>query len=461
MSQNLTPKPWQNVGSDFIYNTQRCALWAKPGMGKTGIVYTVLDLLKLAGSNFFPALVIAPKAVCEGVWPAEQAKWRQFRDLRVVQVLGTVAQRRDALVTNADIYVINFDNVQWLVNYLGAKWPFKIVIVDEATKLKGYRTKQGGMRARALAQVAKSTGRFIELTGTPSPNGLKDLWGQIWFLDFGHRLGTSYDAFFKRWFILEAYTGQVIPRPNAEAEIYAALADITMALRPEDWFDIKKPIYSVIECELPLEARALYDKMEEDFFLQIGEREVTAPIAMTLTTKLLQISGGAVLDTEHDWHHIHNAKLDKLESLVNELGGENLLVVYQYKHEAIRLLERFPKWRVYKSKADENDWNGNKVPGMLLQAQSASHGLNLQYGGRAVANYTPTWNAELREQVMERIGPMRQAQAGLDRSVLVYDLIAKNTMDVEVLERVNGKLTVQDALMLARARRSEFADLLS
>jgi hypothetical protein len=461
VSQDFVAKPWQDVGYDFVMDNHRVAVWAKPGMGKTGIVYKVLDMLKLAGSKFFPALVIAPKAVCESVWPAEQAKWRQFRDLRVVQILGTAAQRRDALVTPADIYVINFDNVQWLVTYLGAKWPFKIVIVDEATKLKGYRTKQGGMRARALAQVAKSTGRFIELTGTPSPNGLKDLWGQIWFLDFGHRLGTSYEAFFKRWFILEAYTNQVIPRPNAEAEIYAAIADITLALRPEDWFDVKKPLYSVVECELPPEARKLYDTMEEDFFLQIGEREVTAPIAMTLTTKLLQISGGAVLDTEHDWHAIHDAKLDLLESLYNELGGENILVVYHYKHEAIRMLERFPKWRVYKSKADEADWNANKVPGMLLQAQSASHGLNLQYGGRAIAFYTQTWNAELREQVMERIGPMRQAQAGLDRTVLVYDLIAKRTMDVEVLERVNGKLTVQDALMLARARRSEFADLLT
>lgn len=461
MSQTLVPRDWSPVATNFLLDNQRAALWAVPGMGKTGIVYTVLDILLLACSKFFPALVIAPKSVCEKVWPAEQQKWTQFRNMRVVQILGTVAQRRDALATPSDVYVINFDNVQWLVNYLGSTWPFKIVVVDEATKLKNYRTKQGGMRARALSQVAKLTGRFIELTGTPSPNGLKDLWGQIWFLDFGHRLGTSYDAFFKRWFIQEAYTNNVIPRPNAEKEIYAAIADITLALRAEDWFDIKEVVYTVRKVTLPPAARVLYDKMEEEFLIELGDRVVTAPIAMALTTKLMQISGGAVLDTEKDWHHIHDAKLDDLESLVNELGGENLLVVYHYVHEWERIKARFPDARKFKTKQDEDDWNAGKIGLMAIQPMSGGHGTNLQWGGRAMAFFTNTWNLELRMQVIERIGPVRQAQAGLDRVVLVYDLIAESTMDEDVLDRLTTKRSVQDALMYARARKSEFADLLS
>ena len=440
---------------------QRAALWAVPGMGKTSIVYTVLDLLKLAGSRFFPALVIAPKKVCELVWPSEQQKWNQFRDLRVVPILGSVKQRMLALATPADVYVINFDNVQWLVNHLGAKWPFKIVVVDEATKLKNFRLKQGGARARALAQVAKLTGRFIELTGTPSPNGLKDLWGQMWFLDFGHRLGNSYDAFFRRWFILEAYTNRVIPRPNAEKEIYKAISDITLALRAEDWFDIQQPRHTVRPVVLPAEARKIYDKMEDEFFLELNNREITAPIAMTLTTKLLQISGGAVLDTEKDWHRVHDAKLDELWSLVDELNGENVLVVYHYQHEAERILELFPKWRVFRTKKDEDDWNANRVPGMLIQPQSGGHGTNLQDGGRTMIFFTNTWDLELRMQVVDRIGPVRQAQSGHDRVVLLFDLIAKDTMDEEVYERLTSKRSVQDSLMAARARRSDFADLLS
>lgn len=474
VAENFTPRPYQQLSMEFLLENQRCALWAAPGLGKTGVVYMLLDLLMLASSRFFPALVIAPKKVCNIVWPSEQKKWVQFKDIKVVNIAGDVHERRMALQEPADVYLINFDNIPWLVNQLGSKWPFKIVIVDEATKLKNFRLTQGGVRARALAQVARSVGRFIELTGTPAPNGLKDLWGQMWFLDFGARLGASYDAFIKRWFIVEAYTMKLIPRESAQKEIYAALADITLALRPEDWFDLRKPVHSIRHVPMPPDARKFYDKLEDEMFVKLeNEREISAPIALALTTKLLQVTGGAVLDTEKDWHAIHDAKLDDLEELIEELNGENVLVVYHYQHEWERFKQRWPHARKFVNEKDEADWNAGKIPFMAIQPQSGGHGTSLQYGGRVIIFFTNQYNLELRMQVIERLGATRQAQAGFDRSVLIYDLCMTDTVDIEALEVLTEKMSVQDALMLARSRRGthsaqalipapsqEFADLL-
>lgn len=456
MSELAVPKKYQDIALDFLLKAQRAALWMVPGMGKTLVVYLLLDILKLAGSKFFPALVIAPKQVCDTTWPDEQAKWSQFRDLTVVRIRGTSEQRLRALHSKADLFVINFENVEWLVEVCNGNWPFRIVIVDEATKLKGYRTKQGGKRAKALASVARQTGRFIELTGTPVPNGLKDLWGQLWFLDFGGRLGPSYAQFLQRWFIVEAYTRQVIPREGAKREIEQLLADCTLAFRAEDWFDIKEPVVSRREVRLPDEATKLYRQMERDFFIQLKDvdSEVTARIALTLTSKLLQLASGSVFDDGKTPRDIHDAKLDALDSLLNELNGENVIVVYNFTHEAKRIQQRFPYARVYRSKKDESAWNAGSVPLLLLQPQAGGHGINLQRGGRAMVFFSPMWDLELRMQVAERIGPVRQIQAGLNRAVLHYDIVALNTLDEEVLERVHSKRSVQEALMLARAHRA-------
>lgn len=456
MSQLAVPKEYQDIALDFLLKTQRAALWMVPGMGKTLTVYLLLDILKLAGSKFFPALVIAPKQVCDTTWPDEQEKWSQFANMKVVRIGGSAEQRLRALHTKADIFVINFENVEWLVEVCGANWPFRIVIVDEATKLKGYRSKQGGKRAEALASVARQTGRFIELTGTPVPNGLKDLWGQIWFLDFGGRLGQSYKMFLQRWFIVEAYTRQVIPREGAKREIEKLLADCTLAFRAEDWFDIKEPVVSRREVRLPDEATKLYRKMERDFFIQLKEvdAEITARIALTLTSKLLQLASGSVFDDGKTPRDIHDAKLDALDSLLNELNGENVIVVYNFTHEAARIRAKYPHARLYRNKKDETDWNAGKVPLLLLQPQAGGHGTNLQHGGRTMVFFSPMWDLELRMQVAERIGPVRQAQAGYDRAVLHYDIVASNTLDEEVLERLTSKRSVQEALMLARAHRA-------
>lgn len=455
MAKDYVPKPYQDIGAEFILENQRCALWAPPGFGKTAITLTVIDILKLAGSRFFPVLVIAPKQVCDTVWPTEVKQWNQFRDLTVSNIRGDARQRGVALHTKADIYCVNFENVEWLVEVCGPNWPFRTVVVDEATKLKGYRTKQGGKRAKALGSIAHKAGRFIELTGTPSPNGLKDLWGQLWFLDYGGRLGTSYNAFMQRWFVTEAYTRRIIPREGASAEIYRLIADCTLSLRPEDWFQLEKPIVSERHVRLPPEATKLYRQMERDFFIRLDEvdAEVTAQIALTLTTKLIQMASGGVLDDEKKSQVVHEQKLDALESLINESGGENIIVVYNYVHEAKMIQERFPHAVKFTSKKDEESWNAGNIPLLLLHPQRGGHGTNLQHGGRTMVFFSLTWDLELYEQVKERLGPVRQAQAGYKRSVLYHHIITLDTVDEQMLERLQGKRDVMNALMEARARR--------
>jgi hypothetical protein len=294
-------------------------------MGKSATTYSVLDMLMLLGSSFFPALVIAPKKVCELTWPSEQRKWLDFKGLKVVSILGEADVRSDAIMSKGDVYLINYDNVPWLAERL--KWPFKIVISDEARRLAGFRGEwrvnehgtrwlqthgAGGVRSKALAAIAEHVGRWINLTGTPATNGLKDLWGQNWFVDFGMRLGNSYGDYMKRWFYENPYSRVVeLRHPSCEQEIYGKLADVSMALRAEDWFDIKEPLVMRREVELPPDARRLYDTMERDFFIQIGEREINAVNAAVLSSKLLQIASGAVYGADKSVTQIHDAAFDR------------------------------------------------------------------------------------------------------------------------------------------------------
>lgn len=454
MAREYTPWQYQRLASAFILNNPYCALWAKPGLGKTSVVYSVLDILKIAGSNFFPALVLAPKKVCELTWPVEQHKWAQFSGLRVVSLLGDKAQREAQLQKPGDIYVLNYELLPWLVSRLRGVWPFKILILDESTKVKNFRLRGGGLRASALGGLVDKFGRVIELSGTPSPNGLKDLWGQLYFLDKGKRLGATYGAFMDRWFTKNEYSGEIVPKPNADADIHAAIADITLALRPEDWFNIDEPLFMEKRVELPPEAMKLYEKMETEFFLELGDEcEIDALNAMALSTKLLQIASGTVYDNEGATVPIHDAKIEALRSIMEESGGEPVLTVYQYRSQITALQAAFPGTRVFKTKKDQDDWNAGRIQHMLIHPDSAGHGVDLQDGGRTMVFFTGTWNLEHRLQVIERIGPVRQLQSGHPRAVMIYDLIANDTIDSEVLARMQGKLTVQEALMAARAVR--------
>lgn len=456
---HFVPREYQTIAAQFLLKNQRCNLWAVPGLGKTATVYMMLDILKLAGSSFFPALVIAPKKVAERVWSSEQEKWDAFADFKVVPILGERDVREDALMQKADVYVINYDNIQWLVKLLGDRWPFKIVICDESTRLKNFRigpTKKA-KRTKALSMIAQTAGRWINLTGTPAPNGLKDTWGQMYFVDFGQRLGFTHTAFMNRWFFVNQYTRAVEPRQGAEKEIHAALADVTLALRAEDWLDVQEPHYFTKEVELPPDTRAAYKEMERHLFAELENGEIEAPNAAVKSMKLLQMASGAVYDGGKATHYLHDAKIEALRSIVDEMCGEPLIVAYWFKFEPPMLKKAFPEFRVYASKKDEDDWNKGKIPLMGLHPGSGGHGVNLQYGGRAMAHMTHNWDLELRQQICERIGPVRQLQAGFSRAVLHYNIVAKSTLDEEVIERLTSKRSVQDALMLARSHRREEA----
>ena len=453
---DFKPRVYQTPAAAFLMHNQSSFLMAKPGMGKTGTVLMLADHMMLAGSCLFPFLVLGPKEVIRSVWPAEIARWDRFRHLRYSAILGTADQRIAALRKPADIYGINYENIPWLVELLderGVEWPFKTLIPDESTKLKNFRLRGGGIRSTALSTIARKTQRRHLLSGTPSPNGLKDLWGQMWFVDFGQRLGRTYTAFLNRWFIQDAYTREIVPRPNAEREIYEAIADVTMALRPEDYFNIQDPVHLPFRVDLPQEARAQYDVMERKAFLEIGDSQTDALNALSLSGKLLQMAAGILYDNDGVTQIIHDAKIEALRSIIEECGGEPIMLVYWHKAVLQSLKEAFPEMVVYRGKAEEDSWNAGKVSLLAVQPASAGHGLNLQHGGRIMVFLEHNWNLELRLQVIERIGPTRQHQSGYQRAVLIYDIVANNTLDEEVLERNTGKLSVQEALMAARAHR--------
>jgi hypothetical protein len=415
-------------------------------------------MLKLVGSNFFPALVLAPKRVADVVWSGEKDKWASFQHLNVVQITGSLTERLDILrKPTADIYVINYELVPWLTSlWSQEKWPFKIVIADECSRLKGFRLSKGAVRASALASVAQFTGRWWSLTGTPAPNGLQDLWGQMYFIDFGQRLKRSYTAFSEAYLMENRYTRKIVLQNGAAQAIQEAVKDVLVAYRAEDWLDITQPQLLPVEFELPPAAKAHYKRMEKEFFLEVNDAAIEAGTAAIKSSKLLQICAGSIIDTETDIAHaVHESRLEALDDVLDQIEPEPLLVSYWWKSDPPRILEHLKRRkiaaRLYRGKQDETDWNARKFRVMLLQEQSA-FGLNLHEPCRDMMHYSYTWNAELWQQMVERVGPARQAQAGKKAAVRVWYALAKGTVDQDVIDSNFKKITVEQALKRARAR---------
>jgi len=447
-------RPYQHQAIDHLLDHPRAAAWLSMGMGKTRSVLVALDTLYLTGELTGPTLIVAPKRVCESVWRQEAIKWG-LDHLAPVSILGTPKVRERALKEKAHSYMVNFENLPWLTGKLRT-WPFMAVVVDESSRLRGYRLHQGAKQAGALGKVVHQSQRHIQLSGTPAPNGLEGLWGQAWFLDQGDRLGKTYTAFIRRWFRQINCGGHFIkiePLPHAADEIHKRLSDLCLSIDPRPYFGTREPITVQIPVTLPPDALGLYKRMERDFFAEIGRHEVDAKTAATKSMKLLQMASGAVIhDTAtRDWVKVHDAKLDALESLVEESAGVPLIVAYHFKSDLARIKARFAQAVELDDQAVD-DWNAGKIPLLLLHPQSAGHGLNLAQGGNILVFYTNTWNLEHRLQTVERIGPVRQAQAGLDRPVYVYDLAATGTLDEVMPERHQSKRAVQD-LLLARMQR--------
>ena len=350
---------------------------------------------------------------------------------------------------------MNFDNLQWLIEHLGDDWPFKTVIADEMTRLKSFRLRQGSKRAGALGKVAhKHVSRFIGLTGTPSANGLKDLWGQTWFLDKGERLGASFSAFEHRWF-RKGYDGYSLqPLPHAQQEIQELLKDICLTVQP---LTTEEPIYNDIFVDLPPKARKVYDDMEKDLFAEVDEHGVEAPMAAVARQKCLQIASGALyVDDEKNWAEVHDEKIEALESVIEEANGAPVLVAYHFKSNLVRLQRAFPQGRVLDANPQTvRDWNAGKISVLFAHPQSAGHGLNMAEGGNILAFFELNWSLEEHMQIIERIGPMRQKQAGLDRPVMVHRILARDTADEIVVDVLFNKKTRQQALLAAMQRRKK------
>ena len=447
---NFVPRDYQSAIIRHIIDNPRCALWAGMGTGKTASTLTALDILYLI-EGIYPALVIAPLRVAASVWPDEIRKWDHLKHLRVSAIVGSVQERLQALRTRAEIYTINYENLPWLIETLGEDWRFPTVVADESTKLKGFRLHQGTQRARALGRVAHAgVERFIELTGTPAPNGLADLWGPSWFLDGGSRLGRTHSAFTNRWF-RPKYDGYGLePLAHAQDEIQARLADLCLTITAADYMDLPPLIENEIKVDLPAAARQIYRDMEKAMFAQIGEHDVEAFNAAAKTNKCLQLANGAAyVDELGNWAEVHDAKLAALEDIVEEAAGAPVLVAYQFRSDLARILKRFGKTARHLDHDPQtlHDWNAGKIPILVAHPASAGHGLNLQDGGHILAYFSSGWNLEEDLQILERIGPTRQAQSSHNREVYVHRIVARNTVDELVAERRQSKADVQQILL--------------
>ena len=451
----FVPRSYQKLIVDNILYNKRTAVFAGMGLGKTASTLEAIRQIKAVRPSL-TALIIAPLRVAQSTWPDEVRKWDSFKNLRVSVICGSAKARRDALLADADIYTINYENIPWLVEELKGDWFFDLIVADESTRLKGLRARQGTQRAKALAKVAFKSEGFVELTGTPAPNGLLDLWGQMWFLDKGARLGKSFSAFQKEFFYPISRGGGATHwvewklQEGSDKRIKRRIEDVSITVNPEDYFDVAKNIFNDIVVELPREVMRQYRKFARELYLELeGGEEITASNAAVKTGRLLQMASGAVYAEDGEAYSvIHGAKIEALKSVIEEANGAPVLCAYSFRHEVDRILKAFPFARVLdKSPQTIRDWNEGKIPLLLAHPASCGHGLNLQDGGNILVFFSCTWSLELHDQIVERIGAVRQAQAGHDRSTFVHYLIAKGTLDEAVKERLATKRDVLDVLL--------------
>lgn len=456
----------QELITSAILKRRRLNVWAGMGFGKTGAALTALDLLDLVEDDA-PTIVLGPLRVAEVTWPDEVAKWDHLSGWRVSAVVGTAKQREAALKADANLFTCNFENVPWLIEHYkvgkrGSRWPFSKVVFDECTRLQGFRLRQGSAQARALGSIAHThVKRWVNLTGTPAPNGYRGLWGQNWFIDEGERLGHTYGAYESRWFQrgfekVPLSGGGEFQKPmtrlieGAEEDITERLKSCTISLDARDWFpDLREPIRNVIKVRLPTKARLHYREMEKKFFTELRGHEIEAVHAGAKSQKLLQMASGAVYDAEKKWHHLHDEKLHALRSVVMEANGANVLAVFWYRPTLERLLKGFNSGVLLDSAETIRAWNAGRIPLGFVHPASIGHGVSLQDGGNVIAHVDMFWDMEKFDQINERLGAMRQMQSGYDRDVFQHYIVAEGTVDEDVLWRHETKSSVQDALRRA------------
>lgn len=451
------PHDYQRHCIGKIIEIKKIGLFLDMGLGKTVTTLTAIRELKYNRFQVRRVLVIAPKKVAEGTWTREKDKWDHTRMLRVSPVLGSLAKRVRALNTPADIYVINRENVTWLVDYYRNEWPFDMVVVDESSSFKSHTSK----RFKSLAGVSAKIDRLVELTGTPSPNGLEDLWAQVFLLDGGERLGKRYTQFRERYFQPDkrGADGTVYSyeaKPGTERGILERISDICVSMKAEDYLELPDLVYHRISVELDVKSAGAYRELERNMVLELPEEgEITAASAAALSNKLLQLANGALYDGDRNVHQVHGCKIEAFLELVESLKGRPVLVFYNYQHDRERILAALAgkglRVRELRTPADEDDWNSRQIDILLAHPASSAYGLNLQRGGNHVVWFGLTWNYELYTQANKRLH--RQGQ---EEKVIIHHLVCEGTRDEDVMEALERKEDVQNQVMeslKARIRR--------
>lgn len=457
-----TPHSYQQHAEDHIITHPAAGLFLDMGLGKTVTTLTAINRLTYGLMEVERVLVIAPKRVAEDTWSTEIAKWDHLKHLTISKVLGTEAQRKKALMAKADIYVINRENVPWLVSYYAGAWPFDMIVIDELSSFKDGKSA----RFKALRQVRPKAKRVVGLTGTPAPNSLIDLWSQLYLLDEGHRLGKTITSYRNTYFTPGRRNGHVVYDYNRkdgddllgteiyQQEIYDKIGDICISMKAEDYLTLPGRIDRTHTIHLPQPIMKQYLDFERQQILALEGEEISAVNAAALTGKLLQFANGAVYDDDKNWHQVHTAMLEALTDDIEAANGNPVLVFYWFKHDLERIRQHLKAYKPVelKGSADITKWNAGQIPVMLVHPASAGHGLNLQTGGNYMTWFGLPWSLELYLQAVARLD--RQGQ---QRRVINSRLIVQGTMHEDVLKALDAKKQGQDALMEAvKARIAKY-----
>ncbi|WP_144461798.1 DEAD/DEAH box helicase [Siminovitchia fortis] len=448
------PHSYQRYCINRVLNTPALGLLLDMGLGKTVITLTAVNDLKYNRFAINKVLVVAPKKVAESTWVNEASKWEHLKLLRISTCLGSAAKRIRALNTPADIYVINRENIPWLVDYYRNQWPFDMVIIDEFSSFKNHRAK----RFKALSNVRPHIKRIVGLTGTPAPNGLLDLWAQIFLLDGGQRLGKTITGFRERYFEPDQRNRDRIftyaPKIGADEKIQSLIGDICVSMKAEDYLELPDIMYNTIPVLLDSKAQKAYEKLEREMLLEVDESTIDAGSAAVLTNKLLQLCNGAAYDEDRNIVEIHNCKIEAFMELVEGLNGKPALVFYNFQHDKARIQTALSKTKLrvreLKTPQDERDWNDRQIDILLAHPASAAYGLNLQQGGNHVIWFGLNWSLELYQQANKRLH--RQGQT---EKVIIHHLTVAGGVDEDVAAALENKTSTQDQLMVALKARIE------
>ncbi len=439
---NFSPHEYQAYCIERLLREPALGLFLDMGLGKTVVTLTAANELLYDRFEVSRVLIIAPKKVAEATWQTEAAKWTHLRHLRFSPILGTEQQRLRAVYAQADVYIVNRENVVWLVERLH-HWPFDMVVIDESSSFKNGRSK----RFKALAKVRPQIARLVELTGTPAPNGLADLWAQLFLLDGGARLGRTVTAFRETFFRANTHGGHFTTYEETEgaaAEIQSRIGDICISMKAEDWLELPPIVYDTIPVELDERSRAAYREMEREMLLCIDEDVIDAGSAAALSNKLLQLCNGAVYAEDGKWVKLHDCKLEAFRELLERLGGQHVLVFYNFRHDIDRLLGvlKDRRVRVLRAAEDADAWNGGEVDVLLAHPASCAYGLNLQQGGSHVVWFGLNWSLELFQQANKRLH--RQGQTA---TVFVHELAVTCGRDMDVIAALQDKDATQETLL--------------